>query len=1083
VSGHTYAALGRLGRPLQARHRAAWFALVLGGGLLVLGAAAWLARLGIVGAPLWIPAAWLVVLGVIVTGMVRAVRSAVRFTPRAIGAWLEEQAGWRRGMLSGQLEPAVAGTSMALHALADTSAATDVDARGGTATAPLADAVRSRLRGGALLLLAGSVLLVSARPWQPPAARVWHPATALRDATRPVRIIASADAIDRDGTVTLQVEAPGRASAVLYTRAPGDTWMAHHLALDSAGRAGLRLGPLAADLFAHATSGGRGSDTIEVRVRLPAFLGALTVTAHYPGYLGLADEPLPTTGDTIPLPAGTRLLARGRATAALRSATWTLGGAVYPLAVGADSFSGAFAPRASGVYTLELVTAEGAPLGGEPAQLALRVVPDSAPVIAIPLPGADTVAPLSMRLPLVVDARDDHALTGVRIVRRWRGRQLADTLALPSGSDHAVLPVELDLTDAQPGDTVIYRAIATDNAPARQAGQSPEYRVRIPTVAELRAAQREASAEIATSLDSLARRSADVQRQTEDLSRERTRASRDSTGNQPALSFEQARQAQALAEATEALQQQSEQMREALDALRQAAEQAGLTDPEFQQRLAEVREQLAKALTPELRAKLAELKTALQQLDAEQARRALQDLTEAQAKLRDALERSQELFKRAALEGELASLAEEAKALAKEQESWNAAAQTADSARAANDERQMGERADSLASQLAQAAHQFDSSSSRTELERTAQQAAQAAQQMQQAAQQMSQGNRASAGQHGKQASQMLGPLGGQLDSARKSAQDSWREEVMKALDQSLAETSRLARRELDLSGALSSGLSAAEARVRQAELEDGLRQVVTRIRDIAGKNALVSQQIGVALEAARAHMADAREAVASANLNVPAAVDRTGSAVDALNAAAYLMLRSRNDVSGSASGSGMAEAMERMSQLAGQQGQLGQQTATLMPVPGQGQGQATGSQLMQLAARQRAIAEELQRLQAGGNMPAAGQLGDEAQDLARRLEAGRLDRQTVERQQQLFRRMLDAGRTLQGEQPDEQKERKSTTAKDDNVQLPPALRQRLGQGDAAPQVPGWDELQRLSPEERRLVLDYFRRLSEGTGP
>jgi hypothetical protein len=40
-------------------------------------------------------------------------------------------------------------------------------------------------------------------------------------------------------------------------------------------------------------------------------------------------------------------------------------------------------------------------------------------------------------------------------------------------------------------------------------------------------------------------------------------------------------------------------------------------------------------------------------------------------------------------------------------------------------------------------------------------------------------------------------------------------------------------------------------------------------------------------------------------------------------------------------------------------------------------------------------------------------------------------------------------------------------------------LRERLEQGDAAPKLPGWDELQRLSPEDRRLVVDYFRRLAE----
>ncbi len=49
------------------------------------------------------------------------------------------------------------------------------------------------------------------------------------------------------------------------------------------------------------------------------------------------------------------------------------------------------------------------------------------------------------------------------------------------------------------------------------------------------------------------------------------------------------------------------------------------------------------------------------------------------------------------------------------------------------------------------------------------------------------------------------------------------------------------------------------------------------------------------------------------------------------------------------------------------------------------------------------------------GEMPGAAELAEEAKDLARRLESGRLDRQLVERQERLFRRMLDAGRTLQG--------------------------------------------------------------------
>jgi hypothetical protein len=222
--------------------------------------------------------------------------------------------------------------------------------------------------------------------------------------------------------------------------------------------------------------------------------------------------------------------------------------------------------------------------------------------------------------------------------------------------------------------------------------------------------------------------------------------------------------------------------------------------------------------------------------------------------------------------------------------------------------------------------------------------------------------------------------------------------------------------------------------------------------------------------------MQKTREAIASAVPNVREGVEQAGGAVDALNAAAHQLIRARGDVSGSSSGSGLAEALERMAELAKQQGGLGQQAAGMLPMAG-----AAGIQqeLRRLANQQRALAEELQRMKGQGNISGAGELADEANELARRLENGRLDRQVVERQERLFRRMLDAGRTLQGREEDQQKQRQSITATGDSVRLPPALRARLTAADGRLRVPTWDELQRLSPEERRLVVDYFRRLSE----
>jgi len=360
-------------------------------------------------------------------------------------------------------------------------------------------------------------------------------------------------------------------------------------------------------------------------------------------------------------------------------------------------------------------------------------------------------------------------------------------------------------------------------------------------------------------------------------------------------------------------------------------------------------------------------------------------------------------------------------------------------------------------------------------LEQASQQAGKASQKMQQASKSAKSGQKQKAKSEGEEAEKELAPLGDDLQEEREQMAQDWRDEVMSQLDQALADVSRLGEKQLAVSQGFERGESAAKLRADEGAIEEGVDRLQEQVRQAAGKNALVSPDIGTSLSAASRFMQQARDAVSSANANPREAGDRAGDALDALNSAAHGLLRARGDVSGSESGSGLAEAMQKMGELAKQQGQLGEQGASLIPQLGAGGAQ---QQLQQLAAQQRALAQELEKLRGQGNMPGAGEMANEAEDLSQRLQAGRLDRQTVERQEKLFRRMLDAGRTLQGEQEDEQKERQSTTANGDSVLLPPALRARLQDEDGRLQVPSWEELQRLSPAERRIVVDYFRRLA-----
>jgi hypothetical protein len=224
--------------------------------------------------------------------------------------------------------------------------------------------------------------------------------------------------------------------------------------------------------------------------------------------------------------------------------------------------------------------------------------------------------------------------------------------------------------------------------------------------------------------------------------------------------------------------------------------------------------------------------------------------------------------------------------------------------------------------------------------------------------------------------------------------------------------------------------------------------------------------------------MREAVDAVSAVNADVRDATEKSGDAVDALAVAAFSLMQSKDKVNGSQSGSGVQEAMEEMKQMAGKQGQVAQQGAGMMQ-----QGNMNAQQLMQLAMQQRALAQQMERMRAGGQLPGAGQMAREAKDLSKTMEAGRLNQDMVDREQRLFKRMLDAGRTLQGQEDDDKKERQSTTAKDAPPGVPPALDPRIRNGTGEIRLPSWEALQRLSPDERRRVVDYFQKLTQGPRP
>ncbi|NNG17581.1 MAG: hypothetical protein HKM89_13985, partial [Gemmatimonadales bacterium] len=397
--------LRRLTAPLRGFEGAAWTGAILGSVLVVLGAAAWLARLEWFDPPYWVLVAWAGAILMMIALGAWGWRHRRRLSLTTVARTLEDIGVWRRGRLTALLEPPIEGTSQALYREADRAGARDLAGAGGRAISSLTKEARGHAARGAALLLVGLLLIVSAGPVDGSAALLWRPRAAWDATIAPVALRASHQVVNRGDSVQLELQAFGRRSAVLWTRSPGEAWRSERVALDEAGQSTLTIGPLDSDLHARLTSGTRNSETLTVTVRLPAFLGSLSVIARYPAYLRLADEPLPTNGDTLLLPAGTRLATAGQATAELAEASW-VAATVHGLTVSGSTFEGDFVPRKSGVYRLRVRTADGGRLAGTATDLPIRIVTDSTPSVEVPVPGGDTLLPVTLRIPLVVDARD-----------------------------------------------------------------------------------------------------------------------------------------------------------------------------------------------------------------------------------------------------------------------------------------------------------------------------------------------------------------------------------------------------------------------------------------------------------------------------------------------------------------------------------------------------------------------------------------------------------------------------------------------------------------------------------------------------
>ena len=326
-----------------------------------------------------------------------------------------------------------------------------------------------------------------------------------------------------------------------------------------------------------------------------------------------------------------------------------------------------------------------------------------------------------------------------------------------------------------------------------------------------------------------------------------------------------------------------------------------------------------------------------------------------------------------------------------------------------------------------------------------------------------------------------------EMDKAAKSMEDAradqvkeWKQELTSELDQSVNEMMQLAREERALEQKTRAGASQEERRAAQSAVEQGVDKARERLQSEGKKSALLSSRSSRAVDEAKQKVSQATESVAQGG-SAQKQASALAEAADALTKAAASLARDREGANNAKSASGFEEMLKQLQEAAQKQGQINGQSQSLMSMPN-GQNSAQGQALARaLARQQRQLAEQLEETGEAAGGDRAAQLAQEARQLAEALDNGRMDAQTIARQQQLFRRLLDAGKSLEKEERDDTGKREAKSATGSDAFSP------NGKVDARAAVkfrpPTWQELRGLSSDERRAILDYFTRLNSAATP
>lgn len=794
----------------------------------------------------------------------------------------------------------------------------------------------------------------------------------------------------------------------------------------------------------------------------------LQAEIEYPVYSKLEPKTLDENIGDVSALKGSRIKIRIESTKSLKKAELVFSdSSIIPLNSGPfanDKAETSFRLSKNQSYHLNLTDQDD--VGSQnPVEYRLSVIPDEYPLIKLVEPNKDTDINENMTVRLLADLQDDFGLT--QLILHYKIERTKDIL--PPPSDFSSLDLSFLLSHSQISQSVMYHWNFTsiglqpedvmsyyleifdnDAVSGPKSSASEVRRLRFPSLEEiLSEVNKEQDKNIAKAED-IAKESREIKKELEEINKELLKENKK-------LDWKDKEKIKQLAEKQEKMQKEIEAMKESLDKMTEKMSENKLLSKETMEKYQELQKLLSEVNSKELQDVMQKLQQAMKNnFDQKQMKDALKNFKFDQDSFKKNIERTVELLKRIKAEQMFDQLKKQAEELQRRQEQLN---DLSGKIKNENEKNALGKEQERIkkslndleqkSKELSALIKDMDKSTETKELDKAIRQmeSGEIQQRMDGSQSSIQQGEQNSNDnkQNQREIKKGLDSLAQQLQKARQEFKQQQDRQIMEAMRKVVIDMLEISKDQERIMGE-SQSLNFASPRFRavaqlQADVLSNMGRVTENLIELSNKTFYVTTSLGKIVGQSLNSMNEAVKDLEERN--TIRAVDNQNASMVSVNDAVKLILQSMDKMNSGQSGTGLEQLMEDLQKMAGQQQGINDGT---MPFSGQNPGSLSPEQQAQLGrmmAEQQALKESLENMQSGleGHQDIKGKLDNMAKEMdevIKDMQKKNIGRETIQRQQKILQRMLDATKSQQ--EKDFSEKRKGETGKEYKTQSPNEL-------------------------------------------